>query len=65
MDDMSFIFGPFRLLPLERLLEREGEAVALGSRASEILLVLVENAGSVATKKELTARAWLIPLSMK
>jgi DNA-binding response OmpR family regulator len=43
-------FGPFRLTAAERLLERNGVRLQLGSRALDILIVLVERAGEVVTK---------------
>ncbi len=55
---MAYQFGPFRLSPSERRLERDGIVVSIGSRAFDLLAVLVENAGAVVTKKELTAKAW-------
>lgn len=51
-------FGAFRLRPSERLLEKDGEPVALGSRALDILIALVERQGSVVSHRELSARAW-------
>ncbi|MDI7862746.1 helix-turn-helix transcriptional regulator [Rhizobiaceae bacterium n13] len=51
-------FGAFRLFAAERLLLKDGERVPIGSRAMDILVVLVENAGSVVTKQELTAHVW-------
>src|SRR5258705_2044727 len=51
-------FGPFRLSPAERLLEKEGFPVRLGSRALDILIALVERPAEVVTKKELFARVW-------
>jgi predicted ATPase/DNA-binding winged helix-turn-helix (wHTH) protein len=51
-------FGPFRLSAAERLLERNGVPIQLGSRALDILIVLVERAGEVVTKKELMSRVW-------
>jgi DNA-binding response OmpR family regulator len=39
-------FGPFRLFVGERLLEKGGIPVALGSRALDILILLVERAGA-------------------
>jgi predicted ATPase/DNA-binding winged helix-turn-helix (wHTH) protein len=51
-------FGPFRLSAAERLLERNGVPVQLGSRALDILIALVERAGEVVTKKELMSRVW-------
>jgi predicted ATPase/DNA-binding winged helix-turn-helix (wHTH) protein len=51
-------FGPFRLSAPERLLERAGAPLQLGSRALDILIALVERAGEVVSKKELMARVW-------
>jgi DNA-binding winged helix-turn-helix (wHTH) protein len=54
----SFQFGPFRLIVSERLLVKENEPVALGSRALDVLIALVERAGDVVSHKELVKRAW-------
>jgi predicted ATPase/DNA-binding winged helix-turn-helix (wHTH) protein len=54
----AFTFGPFRLLPEERLLLEGAMAVRLGGRALDILTVLVVNAGTLISKDELVARAW-------
>src|SRR5258705_6369326 len=51
-------FGPFRLVPTARLLERDGAAVHIGGRALDILIVLVERAGEVVSKRDLVARVW-------
>src|SRR6266404_4960315 len=51
-------FGPFRLSTTERVLEKKGIPVRLGSRALDILIALVERAPEVVSKKELLARVW-------
>jgi DNA-binding winged helix-turn-helix (wHTH) protein len=51
-------FGPFRLYPQQRLLFRADAPLRLGSRARELLLILVERAGEVVKKSELVARVW-------
>lgn len=51
-------FGPFRLFPSERLLLHGEAPVAIGSRALDILITLVERAGEVVPKRELFARVW-------
>ena len=51
-------FGPFRLSPTRRELERDGVPLALGDRALDILIVLVERAGEIVSHKELIARVW-------
>lgn len=54
----AWCFGPFRLLPRQRLLLRDGLPLRPGSRALEILMVLVGRAGEVVPKDELIARVW-------
>jgi DNA-binding winged helix-turn-helix (wHTH) protein len=51
-------FGPFRLLPRQFLLLEDGKPVPLGSRALEILIVLLEHPGQLVSKQELMARVW-------
>jgi hypothetical protein len=51
-------FGPFRLSTAERLLEKNGVRVRLGSQALDILIALVERPAEVACKKELIAKVW-------
>ena len=51
-------FGPFRLSAAARLLTRGDENVALGSRALDILIALVESAGEVVSRRQLVDRAW-------
>jgi DNA-binding winged helix-turn-helix (wHTH) protein len=56
--DHGFEFGPFRLLPRQRLLLEGEKPVRVGSRALEILMVLVANAGRLIGKAQLMARVW-------
>ena len=51
-------FGPYRLLPLQRIVLRNRTPLRLGSRAREILVALVERAGEVVEKRELLRRVW-------
>jgi predicted ATPase/DNA-binding winged helix-turn-helix (wHTH) protein len=51
-------FGPFRLFPTARRLEREGVAVEIGGRALDILVELVNQAGRVVSKAELMSTIW-------
>lgn len=51
-------FGRFELQPEERRLLDAGVPVALGPRAFDLLLVLVERAGRLITKDELLERVW-------
>jgi DNA-binding winged helix-turn-helix (wHTH) protein len=51
-------FGPFRLYTEQRVLLRADTPIPLGSRAREILLLLVERAGEIVKESELMARVW-------
>jgi signal transduction histidine kinase len=51
-------FGPFQLRAAERLLEKDGVQIKLGSRALDILIALVDRAPGIVSKKELLARVW-------
>ena len=50
--------GTFELYPSERLLCAAGKPVELGSRAFDVLLVLVEHHGRLVTKATLLERVW-------
>src|SRR5215472_13382953 len=58
MDEETFVFGSFRLVPAQRMLLDDGKQVRLGSRALDILTALVERAGETIPKERLIARAW-------
>src|SRR5215469_12466600 len=51
-------FGPFRLLPTQFLLLEGDKPAPLGSRALEILIVLLKRPGELVSKQELMARVW-------
>jgi TolB-like protein/DNA-binding winged helix-turn-helix (wHTH) protein/lipopolysaccharide biosynthesis regulator YciM len=51
-------FGPFRLIPKERLLLRDGQPIPLTAKCFDLLLVLVENSGHLVEKEELMQRIW-------
>ena len=51
-------FGSWRLLPSSRSLLSSNQPVKLGSRAFELLLLLVEARGELVTKDELLRRIW-------
>src|SRR6516225_644331 len=51
-------FGPFRLLPTQFLLLEAGKPVPIGSRALQILIVLLERPGELVSKQELMTRVW-------
>src|SRR6266404_3482183 len=58
MDEETFAFGAFRLIPAQRMLLEDGKPLRLGSRALDILVTLVESAGETIRKDQLMARAW-------
>jgi TolB-like protein/DNA-binding winged helix-turn-helix (wHTH) protein/Tfp pilus assembly protein PilF len=51
-------FGRYRLLPHRRELRADGLAIELGSRAFDVLMVLIEARGALVTKDEIMARVW-------
>ncbi|WP_404420342.1 winged helix-turn-helix domain-containing protein [Thalassospira australica] len=51
-------FGPFTFLPARRALLRDGKAVPVGSRAMDILLYLVSNAGELRTNADIVNHVW-------
>jgi DNA-binding winged helix-turn-helix (wHTH) protein len=56
--DAVIRFGRFRVPRRQRQLIADGVPVELGTRAFEILLVLLEADGAMVTKDELFRRAW-------
>ena len=58
IDGGAISFGPFRLVPTQRLLLEDNNPVRVGSRALEILTALVERPGELVGKDELMARVW-------
>jgi predicted ATPase/DNA-binding winged helix-turn-helix (wHTH) protein len=56
--DRPIAFGPFRLTPKARLLEKEGAALHIGGRALDILMFLAARPGEVVDKRELMKQVW-------
>ena len=54
----AFCFGKFVLEVQTRRLMREGQTVALGSRAFDLLMVLLESPGTVVPKMLILAKVW-------
>lgn len=54
----AFVFGPFRLLPSQRLLLRGSDTVRIGGRALDALHFLVRQAGVTVTKSALVQFVW-------
>lgn len=51
-------FGEFRVDPVRRRLLKDGEAIAVTSKAFSLLVVLLERRGEVVGKEELFRRVW-------
>jgi predicted ATPase/DNA-binding winged helix-turn-helix (wHTH) protein len=56
--ESAFEFESFRLFPSQRLLLDGQNPCVLGSRAAEILVLLLERAGEMVSKQELLQRIW-------
>src|SRR5438309_2135739 len=56
--EMALEFGRFRVLPRQRQLVADGVPVELGTRAFDLLMVLIEADGVLVTKNELLALVW-------
>lgn len=54
----SYEFGPFRVVPSERLLLCDGKPVALPPKAFDTLVILVENSGHALKKEDLLRMLW-------
>src|SRR6202040_1614047 len=55
---MTLKFGRFQVLPHRREFFADGVPVPLGSRAFDVLMVLVEAGGELVTKDEILSRVW-------
>jgi DNA-binding winged helix-turn-helix (wHTH) protein len=56
--EATFAFGRFRVLLRQRQLVADGGPIELGSRALDLLVVLLEANGSLVSKDELFSRVW-------
>jgi predicted ATPase/DNA-binding winged helix-turn-helix (wHTH) protein len=56
--DSPISFGPFRLSPKARLLEKDGAPLHIGGRALDILVFLAERPGVVVDKRDLIKQVW-------
>jgi predicted ATPase/DNA-binding winged helix-turn-helix (wHTH) protein len=54
----ALLFGRFRLVLHSRELLAQGAPVAIGNRAIDVLLALIEACGELVTKDELLSRVW-------
>jgi DNA-binding winged helix-turn-helix (wHTH) protein len=56
--EAALVFGRFRVLLRPRQLVADGTPIELGTRAFDLLLVLLAANGSLVTKDELLSRVW-------
>ena len=56
--DAAIRFGRFCVLPRARQLLVDGQPIELGSRAFDLLMVLIRAPGTVVTKNEIVSRVW-------
>jgi TolB-like protein/DNA-binding winged helix-turn-helix (wHTH) protein len=56
--DQIYEFGPYRVDPDRRQLLRGDQAVALGPKTFDVLLLLVRNSGRVLSKDEIMKEVW-------
>jgi DNA-binding winged helix-turn-helix (wHTH) protein len=57
-DGQVYVFGEFTLDVQRRALSQGNHEIALGSRALDLLIALVEGAGEVLSRDRLVARVW-------
>lgn len=57
-EEVTYVFGTFRLIPSQQLLLNGDSRVSLGGRALAVLTALVERRGELLSKQELMAWAW-------
>ena len=57
-EQATFRFGRFVLIPAERLLLADGQALALTGKAFDLLVALVRHPGHLLTKDELLEAVW-------
>ena len=55
---VTYRFGPFRLVPDQRRLERDGTAIALTPKAFDLLVTLVQHHRRALSKDEILALVW-------
>lgn len=60
--EVEYVFQPFRLLPAQRCLLRDGVPLKLGGRAFDLLVALVERRDRTVSSNELMEIVWPKPL---
>jgi DNA-binding response OmpR family regulator len=56
--ETCYRFGLYEVIPGVRLLRREGREISLGSRAFDLLVVLLRSRGNIVTKEEIFGYVW-------
>ena len=56
--NLVYEFGPYRLDSSKRVLTCDGETISLTPKATDILIILVTNAGELIEKDELIRQVW-------
>jgi DNA-binding winged helix-turn-helix (wHTH) protein len=56
--ESAFMFGPFEFRPTQRVLMRADKPLRIGGRAREVLLALLEGAGTLVKRRALITRVW-------
>jgi DNA-binding winged helix-turn-helix (wHTH) protein len=57
-EEAFYEFGPFRVDPSQRVLERDGELIPLAPKAFDTLLALLQSRGEVLDKEDLLKTIW-------
>jgi DNA-binding winged helix-turn-helix (wHTH) protein len=55
---VAYLFGPFRLVPDQRLLERDGTPITLTAKAFDLLVALVMHRDRALAKEEIMSLVW-------
>jgi TolB-like protein/Tfp pilus assembly protein PilF len=58
-DNLYYQFGPYQFDLSNRILTRSGETISLTHKATDILIMLISNAGQVVEKDELLTKIWV------
>src|SRR4030095_11161373 len=57
-NNLCYEFGPFRMNVSQRVLTRAGDVISLPPKATDILLLLLQNAGELVEKDNLMKEVW-------
>lgn len=57
-NNFTYNFGPYQLDLRERMLTRDGETIALAPKVTDILIILLTNAGQLVEKDQLLKQVW-------